>query len=80
MPAPRNNHNAAGKRINRERIKIDLSLSERNGLLDLASDYLARQGVEPSDKQLRRFASEWFYLNFGAFLKREIEDSEAMIL
>lgn len=82
MPASRNvgNNHAAGRRVKRDRIKLDLSLSERNGLLDLASRYLSEQGIPPEDKQIREFASDWFYANFGDWLKRQIETNDAVMI
>lgn len=80
MPAPRNNSNAAGRRVKRDRIKLDLSLSERNGLLDLTSRYLSEQGIPPEDANIRQFASDWFYANFGDWLKRQIETQDAAII
>ena len=80
MPAPKGSRNAAGRRVQRDRIKLDLSLSERNGLLDLAGEYVSRQGKQPTDEQIKAFASDWFYQNFGAWLKRQIEIEEAAII
>lgn len=80
MPAPANNKNAVGRRVKRDRIKLDLSLSTKNGLLDLASEFLVREGIKPTDENIRQYAARWFSVNFGEFLKRGREDQEAMIL
>ena len=81
MPAPRGNKNAAGKkRAERGSIHISLGVSQHNGLLDLLVEHLSRQGVEPTDENIRQYVRDWFYQSLGEQLKREIEDSEAMIL
>ncbi len=80
MPAKRHNKNAAGKRVNRERIPINLSVSEGNGLLDLFSEYLFRQGIEPTTENIKQLASDWAYHYWGERLKREIEMNEGAII
>lgn len=72
--------NASGKRVSRDRIRLDLSLSEQNGLLDLAGRYLASQGIPDSNENIKSLASEWFYLQFGQWLKREIETNDAAMI
>ena len=80
MPAPKGNKNAAGQRVQRERIKLSLSLSERNGLADLTSEYLLRQGIDPTNENIASFVSDWFYLNYGNWLKRQIEMDDTPII
>jgi hypothetical protein len=77
MPAPRNNKNAAGKRIERERVSVSLSLS--NGLLDLIGGYLLSQGIDPNAENVRQFTRDWFYLHVGDYLKGTIEIEDTMI-
>ena len=79
-PAPHHNTNAAGRRVNRDRIKVALSLSERNGLLDLAVEYLFRQGVEPTEEHIRQHVSGWFYFQYGEWLKRQVETDDSAII
>jgi len=74
------NKNASGKRVTRDRIRLDLSLSEQNGLLDLAGRYLTSQGIVDSNENIKTLASDWFYLQFGQWLKREIETSDAAMI
>jgi hypothetical protein len=80
MPAPRNNKNAEGKRVDRDRIAVNLSISKGNGLLDLFSEYLFRQGIEPTDENIKQVASDEAYHHWGAWLKREIETQEQVII
>lgn len=80
MPAKRGNKNAVGKRVNRERIPINLSVSERNGLLELFVEYLSRQGIEPTTDNIKQVAADWAYLYWEERLKREIETSENAII
>lgn len=80
-PAPNGNKNAAGKRVERDRIKIAVSVSKKNTLLDLISKYLLSQGIDPTDEQIRQFVNDWFYSQMGEWLKRKIEiDDSAIIL
>lgn len=75
------NKNATGKRVQRDRIPVNMSISEKNGLLELFSRYLSEQGVEPSDDNIKELASSWAYRYWGERLKREIEmNDQAMIL
>jgi hypothetical protein len=80
MAARRGNKNARGKRARRDRIPVNLSISERNGLLDLFEQYLSRQGIETSDEAIKQLAADWAYFYWGERLKREIEMSEEAII
>ena len=78
MPAPRKNKNASGKRVERDRIPVSLSLS--NGLLELTSGYLLSQGIDPNTENVRQHVRDWFYLSYGEWIKREIETSDQAII
>jgi hypothetical protein len=79
--APRRNKNASKKRVARDRIAVNLSISEGNGLLDLFDRYLSVQGVPATDENIKQLASDWAYQYWGERLKREIEtNGEAIIL
>jgi hypothetical protein len=80
MAAPRRNKNASGKRVDRDRIAINLSISKKNGLLELFSEYLTRQGIDPTDENIKQVASDAAYHHWGEWLKREIEMSEGAII
>lgn len=71
--APFRNKNGAGKRVERERIPVNMSVSKKNGLLDLFSQYLALQGIDSTDDNIKELASQWAYHYWGERLKREIE-------
>ena len=66
------------KKDEAKRVPVSLSLS--NGLRELANDYLFRQGIEPTEENLKRFTRDWFYLNFGEWLKRQIETQDETII
>ena len=80
MPAPRNNKNAAGRRVSRERITLTLGISEMNGLLPLFREYLSLQGIPDTDGNIQQLARDWAYLYWGERLKREIEMSDGAII
>lgn len=80
MPATRGNKNAAGKRVNRGRIPVNMGISKQNGLLDLFEEYLSRQGIEPTDEAIKTLASDSAYRYWGEWLKREIETQDAAII
>ncbi len=80
MAAPRRNKNASGKRVDRERIAVNLGISHRNGLLELFSRYLSEQGIEPTDEHIKQVASDWAYHYWGERLKREIETNDQAII
>lgn len=71
--APLGNKNAKGKRVERDRIPINMGVSKKNGLLDLFTHYLLEQGIEPTDDNIKDVASRWAYAYWGERLKREIE-------
>jgi hypothetical protein len=66
------------KKDEAKRVPISLSLSD--GLRELANEYLSRQGIEPSKENLKQFTRDWFYQNFGDWLKRQIETDEQAII
>lgn len=74
------NKNASGKRVTRDRIRVDLSISEGNGLAALFVEYLSRQGVEPTQAAIAKTAKDWAYQYWEERLKREIETSDAAII
>lgn len=78
--AMRGNKNASGKRVNGERVAVNLSVSEGNGLRPLFAEYLSRQGIEPTDEAIKALASESAYRYWGEWLKREIETQDAAII
>lgn len=71
MPAKRGNRNAAGQRVQRERVGISLSLSEGNGLLALAQDRLASLSIESTTDNIKQYVSEWFYRELERELMRD---------
>jgi len=80
MAAPQGNKNAAGKRVSRNRIAVNMGISKNNGLLELFEEYLSRQGIEPTDEAIKELASSWAYQYWGERLKREIETQDAAII
>lgn len=57
-----------------------LGISSKSGLLALFEQYLALQGLEPTDEQIKELASAWAYHAWGERLKREIEQSNEAII
>lgn len=80
MPAPQGNRNAAGKRVSRSRIAVNMGISKSNGLLDLFEQYLSLQCVPPTDEAVKELASSWAYQYWEERLKREIETQDAAII
>lgn len=78
--APIGNKNASGKRVERERVSIHMSVSNKNGLLELFSRFLLEQGIEPTDDNIKEIASRWAYAYWGERLKREIEITDQTMI
>lgn len=74
------NKNARGKRVDRDRIAVNLSISEHNGLMELFSQYLSLQGIDPTEENIRQVASDSAYHHWGEWLKREIEMIDQAII
>lgn len=71
--APAGNKNASGKRVERDRVSVNMGISVKNGLLELFSRYLSEQGIEPTDDNIKETARRWAYTYWAERLKREIE-------
>lgn len=74
------NKNARGKRVKRDRVAVNMSVSAKNGLLELFEEYLLSQGIHPTDEAVKELASRWAYDHWYQRLKRELELADAAII
>ncbi len=83
MAAPYRNKNAEGEhgqRVKRKRIAVNLSLSEYgNRLLQLVVKSLTKQGVEPTDDEIKSVVSTWCYAHIAQRASPEYQEIEAQL-